>query len=282
MSRRRRRIPAGRPGASRDRRQPSPVPSARRAPADVAGLPVLPPGTDACVWMSAGLVAYKLCDSDFACERCSLDAALRGAPTNPSVPADPSRPARTGWWFPRDRRYDRRHTWIKPVGEGRVRLGLDAFGAELVGPIAAIGELRRERMLPAGAVGCTLRARFGALALKLPVSGRVEQANAAIRADPGLLERAPYEEGWLLELRVPHFDPYADEDDLLQAEAAQALARHDVRRFRRMVGMALLVDSAASRELGAVMADGGEPITDLRRIAGAESYRRVVTQLLGS
>lgn len=39
-----------------------------------------------CIWMSAGLLSYRLCDREYDCEHCPLDAALRGAP--PPPPAD--------------------------------------------------------------------------------------------------------------------------------------------------------------------------------------------------
>ena len=53
--------------------------------------PRMPPPAGAlpCVWMSAGLVAYKLCDRGFECEGCPFDQAMRGA--RPALP----RPA--GW-----------------------------------------------------------------------------------------------------------------------------------------------------------------------------------------
>lgn len=38
-----------------------------------------------CVWMRAGVVTYKLCDRDFDCEHCPLDAALRNEPL-PTAP----------------------------------------------------------------------------------------------------------------------------------------------------------------------------------------------------
>jgi len=37
----------------------------------------------ACVWMRAGVIRFWLCDRDFDCENCPLDAALRG-PRAPS------------------------------------------------------------------------------------------------------------------------------------------------------------------------------------------------------
>ena len=43
-----------------------------------------------CVWMCAGLVAWKLCDRDFDCEHCPFDRAMRGGDASPSPgPATP-------------------------------------------------------------------------------------------------------------------------------------------------------------------------------------------------
>jgi len=41
------------------------------------GESVIPDGERACLWMQAGVIAQWLCDLDFHCERCPLDAALR-------------------------------------------------------------------------------------------------------------------------------------------------------------------------------------------------------------
>ncbi len=43
----------------------------------------LPPGILPCVWMSAGLVAFKLCDREGECEGCPFDRAMQGARSEP-------------------------------------------------------------------------------------------------------------------------------------------------------------------------------------------------------
>jgi hypothetical protein len=49
--------------------------------------PPPPVRVEPCVWMSAGLVAYKLCDRGFECESCPFDQAMRG-----ELPPGPARP----------------------------------------------------------------------------------------------------------------------------------------------------------------------------------------------
>lgn len=40
-----------------------------------------PQGVLPCVWMSAGLVSFKLCDREGECEGCPFDRAMRGLPS---------------------------------------------------------------------------------------------------------------------------------------------------------------------------------------------------------
>jgi hypothetical protein len=78
--------------------------------------------------MSAGLVRYKLCDRDFDCERCPLDAALRGdAEWREAEPTRADEPRR-GLAFPDDRRYSDGHLWAFDRG-GIARAGVDALAA---------------------------------------------------------------------------------------------------------------------------------------------------------
>ncbi len=41
------------------------------------GRPILPPDELRCVWMSAGILSYQLCDRAFDCDHCALDQAMR-------------------------------------------------------------------------------------------------------------------------------------------------------------------------------------------------------------
>lgn len=50
---------------------PRPVPESPPPLPAYGGMP--------CIWMSAGLVAYKLCDRGFECDGCPFDRAMRGA-----------------------------------------------------------------------------------------------------------------------------------------------------------------------------------------------------------
>ncbi|MFM6943826.1 MAG: glycine cleavage system protein GcvH, partial [Bacteroidota bacterium] len=56
--------------------------------------------------------------------------------------------------------------------------------------------------------------------LYLPLSGTVTEVNAALEANPELVNQAPYEGGWMVKMNLSNLDEAAD---LLDAAAYQAL-----------------------------------------------------------
>ena len=83
--------------------------------------PFLSQRAQPCIWMTAGLVAYKLCDRDFDCEHCPLDAALRGDLR--SLPHGVPLPSAYTATFPEDRLYSSGHLWLQLRGEAAVEAG---------------------------------------------------------------------------------------------------------------------------------------------------------------
>jgi len=48
------------------------------------------PNAETCVWMEARVISFWLCNRDFDCEHCPLDAALRGgSPVSDRGPQKP-------------------------------------------------------------------------------------------------------------------------------------------------------------------------------------------------
>lgn len=238
-----------------------------------------PPGCLPCIWMTAGLVSYRLCDRELDCDRCPFDAALRGVERQPAAAAPAGRdlrPAVAGRGaFPEGRRYGDGHTWVQPAGDaapGRVRLGLDGFAAALLTPPRALRFRPPGRLLSAGESFCELDLPGGELTLGAPLAGEVVAANAACSTDPTLPLASPYEDGWLVELRAT-----AGGDGLRTAAEARRRAGHDLRHLRRRVALDLL---AADDGVGPTLPDGGEPILDLQSLLGARRWLELLRELV--
>lgn len=116
---------------------------------------------------------------------------------------------------PSDLRYTKDHEWARTKGDTIV-VGITAFAVEQLGDVTLVD-------LPA--VGTTLEKgkTFGVVEsvksvsdLYAPVSGTVVAVNADLANKPELVNDAPYEKGWMIEIRV---SSAADLADLLDAAA---------------------------------------------------------------
>jgi len=236
---------------------------------------MVPDGGLPCVWMTAGLLAWRLCDREYDCERCPLDAALGGehAPVEAGAPPHERSPRLE---FPSDRRYSAAHGWVQPRPEGLVRLGLDALVARLLDQVSSV-------VLPApgshtqrGQPLCWLVDDGVPIPLASPVAGTVRRTNPDVQNDPSLLARSPYEEGWLLELEAE--PALARRKDLADGAGQR---RVTARQLRDLHERGARLARRARRPVGPTLCDGGLPVRGLRRLLGTPAYHRLVRRLLG-
>lgn len=227
----------------------------------------LPASARPCVWMTAGLVAYRLCDRDFDCERCPLDAALRGD-------ASPPPPTREGarWGFPDDRLYSPRHAWVQAEGEGRVRTGLDVFAARLLGPVHAVVLPNRGARVRRGSAACWAMSDTDLVPLAAPVSGTVTRVNRALQERPGGVNDAPYDDGWLLEVEVAGAPE--EQTDLVPAAISRRNAEQEVARLGREIRR------GRGGDIGPALPDGGEMLPGLSGLLSPARRRRLLRRLL--
>ena len=79
---------------------------------------------------------------------------------------------------------------------------------------------------------------------------------------------APYDDGWLIEVKSSRLDPNLK--TLLRGDLARAWMRtSEESLFRRM-----------PREVGVVMQDGGVPVTGIARAISPDDWDRVVEEFL--
>lgn len=250
-----------------------------------------------CLWMSAGLVSYKLCDRDFDCDLCPFDSALRGGSRPVPALVDLAGAPVAALTFPEDRLYGTGHTWVRKEAAGaRVRVGLDAFAVALIGAIrrvrpsrgsdgAAPGPLERPGASVLFEIDLDLGGVPGRLPVATPVAGTPSRWNRALEEDGAPVVRSPYGEGWIAELDLlPRPDPERSSEGngalghLVSSTTAVERSRLDLRRFRRRAAVYLFEDAD---RVGPTLPDGGEILTDLRYILGGPRYLELIADLLG-
>ena len=246
--------------------------SYREAPPPCAGMS--PPGVLPCVWMSAGLVAFKLCDREGECEGCPFDRAMRGLAPEPQPAIRTSEHLPAPWSFPDDRLYHPGHGWARAMGAGRLRLGVDALVARLWSEPSGVILPALGSRLDAGETACWLEDGPELLPIPSPAGGTVVARNAAVLAEPGLIALQPYEAGWLFEMDK---DGAPAGPALLAADPARAEADAALERFLAAAGRLLEGGRSA---VGPTLADGGEPLTGLRAMLGPPRYAALVRRHL--
>jgi glycine cleavage system H protein len=236
---------------------------------------LLPADARPCVWMTAGVVAYKICDRDFDCDNCPLDAGLCGRELRTVAPPSEDEVLAEVFETPRDRFYHASHTWALPFERNRVRFGIDAFAAHLLSRASSVVLPGEGTLLQQGKVGFWISEDTRLVPLVSPVTGRVLRRNQHVQASPGLVSESPYGQGWLLEVECPEWE--SQRERLADAERAQALVRRQMANFRKRVSHYVEQSDPA---VGPTMADGGERLTDVRRILGPKRYRRLIMKYL--
>ena len=223
-----------------------------------------------CVWMTAGLVAYKLCDRSYDCEHCLLDRALGGRSER-----GPDELRRAHLEFRGDRGYSASHAWARPSDGSRVRCGVDALAARLLDRVTAVVLPARGTHVQQGRPACWLVDESEPIPFDAPLSGTVAATNVRVQDDPSLVGSAPYDEGWLIEIEsdpaLPHPRPLQGVAEI-RRRSAQAL-----RLLRRRRARANVCGRAA---VGPTLLDGGGPLLDLRRVLGTARYHRLLRRIL--
>lgn len=222
---------------------------------------LLPQDATPCVWVGAGVLAWRLCDRDLDCDACPLDAALRGR----AMPQPAARPP-GGARFPDDRTFGAGHLWVQAWADGGVRIGIDSMLADLLAEPTTVSLPRPGTVLDDGATCGTVDTPEGVLELPTPLAGKVVMGNVALIGQPALLVRDPYGAGWLLDLT-----PEGDVVSTMTAREAAHQSRLDAHRFRRRVAMEVL---RGNEEVGPTMADGGEALLGLRDLYALIGGRR--------
>jgi glycine cleavage system H protein len=121
--------------------------------------------------------------------------------------------------FPANLRYTKDHEWISMEGD-IATIGITEFAQGELGDIVYVDISSKGKSFAAEEVFGTVEAVKTVSDLFLPVSGTVTEVNAALEAQPELVNSDPYGAGWMIKMKV---DNIANVEALMDAAAYQAL-----------------------------------------------------------
>jgi glycine cleavage system H protein len=98
---------------------------------------------------------------------------------------------------PKDLLYTVEHFWLKIEGD-QVKIGLTKYAQSDIGEILLVELSETGRQLKAGERFAVIETAKAISDLKSPISGRVIEVNQDLEEKPDLINKEPYEHGWLI------------------------------------------------------------------------------------
>jgi glycine cleavage system H lipoate-binding protein len=143
------------------------------------------------------------------------------------------------------------HMWAHDEGRQNARVGIDAFAANLFGPIDSIEVAELNRWVRQGQRLCTIKHGGQSVDLLSPVEGVVVSLNHEVLQNPNLAIDDPYKNGWVCVIKAPELS--TNTRNLLHSSVIPAWMQNDT---RLLAGMIQQLNPALAQ-------DGGLPIKGL-------------------
>ena len=121
--------------------------------------------------------------------------------------------------IPDDLLYTESHEWIKREGEN-IRVGITDHAQSELTDVVYVELPKLERQVNPKEPIAVVESVKAASDIYAPVKGTVVEANKALEADPGLINREPYGQGWIYVLKIEN------PDDLKNLKDASAYKTH--------------------------------------------------------
>jgi glycine cleavage system H protein len=121
--------------------------------------------------------------------------------------------------IPADLFYTADHEYVKVLGKGLVQIGVTDYAQGELGDIVFVNLPKVGDSFDEHGVFGVVEAVKAVSDLYSPLMGEVIEVNGALDADPGLINRDPYDAGWMVKLRIKDPDSLSA---LLTPEAYKA------------------------------------------------------------
>lgn len=198
----------------------------------------LPAAARVCRHELTGEIKHRTCDHEFDCRSCKVHPVFL-AKYDPELSESNAEQTVFGFNMPLDRRYHRGHTWVRNEGDGIYTIGLDDFGARMIGNPDVVELPQPGTLIQANGKGWLIKKQNSTLRILAPIDGEV-------------IERGTPDKGWYIKVR---------------AEESDTATRHLLRRAEIrpwiMREMERLQLSLSTDNVGMSLADGGELVPDM-------------------
>lgn len=164
--------------------------------------------------------------------------------------------------------YHQGHSWAMPENNEIVRIGIDDFAQKLLGKPTDMQLPKVGSKIVQGELGWKLQ--FGGKSINVlsPVNGKVVEINKDIIREPELINKDPYQKGWLLKVKPSKLK--TDEKNLLSGVLAKAWMEDTVNK----------ISTRITGDFGIVLQDGGLPLTGFAKEISPVDWDQLAREFL--
>jgi glycine cleavage system H protein len=119
---------------------------------------------------------------------------------------------------PGELRYTRDHEWVRQETGGTLVVGITEHAQHQLGELVFVELPEAGRTVKAGEACAVVESVKAASDVYAPIAGVITEVNDALNGEPGLVNAAPYTEGWLFRMK-----PDGALSELLEANAYREL-----------------------------------------------------------
>jgi glycine cleavage system H protein len=101
--------------------------------------------------------------------------------------------------FPNEYKYTKDHEWVRVAGD-KVIVGITEFAQSELGDLVFVDLPPVGKTVATHGTLCVVESTKAASDVYSPVAGTVAERNDALANDPGLINRTPYSDGWIVKL----------------------------------------------------------------------------------
>lgn len=120
--------------------------------------------------------------------------------------------------FPDDLKYTNNHEWVRVDGD-TATIGITDYAQNELGDVVFVEIETVDENLDKEEVFGTIEAVKTVSDVYMPVSGEVTEANEKLEDEPETVNKSPYDEGWLIKIKM---SDTSELDDLLSADDYKA------------------------------------------------------------
>ncbi|HEU5468990.1 MAG TPA: glycine cleavage system protein GcvH [Steroidobacteraceae bacterium] len=103
--------------------------------------------------------------------------------------------------LPADLRYTKSHEWLRTLPDGTIEVGITDHAQQALGDLVFVEVPEAGRRLSAGDACAVVESVKAASDVYTPVTGEVTAGNPRLAAEPELINRDPYGEGWIMRVK---------------------------------------------------------------------------------